>query len=643
MKQYKKLNSRKLFLVIILGIITFSIVACGDQSSPTQDPVAIAQQTFSAIGTSTAQAIPPTATLVPVKPDIQICMANEPNTLSNYNSPNSAALQVLQALSPKFVTQVGYQYQSYGLKELPSIENGLIQIQTVEVNKGDWVINRFGNPAQLMAGVQIIPSGCTSNDCVITYQEGTIQMDQITVLFNLNENLFWNDGTPLTAKHSEFAYQIDQEDNSNGNPMLSYTSAYAALSDYQLQWIGLPGYLKSDAKTAIWQPLPQQLYSAQSIEEFLGQAQNFSWGPYQLDVWEQGQSIKIISNTYSPEYANAYPNIEFKFIGENSADSLAMLSNGDCSILLDRTFDIQANSPELQSQTDYQIIPSGAKGWLHLDFALQHRTHDDGYNLYNDQSAFFYDQLTRQAISQCINREALLAEYPYASLMPSYLSSSNPNAIENIIQYNPDAANQSLEEVGWNLAEDGVRYSQTSYILYDTKLELNLYTETTYTKAAESIKNDLAGCGVEVIINTLPTNQLYATTSDAPLFGRNFDLALFSWSSSQQDLCWLYQSQAIPGEDKSTHPYYWLGWNITAWSNPEFDTLCNQTQNSINNPQTEISQLAQQLYIQEMPSLPLIELQTYTAASNEICGFSPQQQGLDIVDFSKLGINEYCQ
>jgi peptide/nickel transport system substrate-binding protein len=643
MDQIKKINLKRLTFLFIVVIFSISITACKDDTQTIQDPVAIAQATFDAISTATAQAIPPTPTPVPVKPDIKICMLNEPNTLSNYKNPNPSALQVIQALSPQFVSQIGYQYQTIGLKEVPSIENSNIQIKSVEVKKGDWVIDRFGNPVQLMAGVQVIPSGCQSNECINTYQEGTLQMDQITILFNLQENLFWNDGTPLTANDSLFAYSIDQQNNSIGNPMLNNTASYQAISDYQLQWVGLPGYLKQNSVTAIWQPLPQHLYTQQPIEDFLGQAQYFSWGPYQLDAWEQGQSIKLISNPYSPDYATTYPNIEFKFVGENTVNNLASLSNNDCSILLDGTFSIDNSIANATTQTDYQIIPSGSKGWLHLDLALQHHSHDDGYNFYNDQPAFFADQLTRQAISQCIDREKLLAYYPESLLIPSYLSSNHPNAIENTIQYNPAQANQNLEQAGWILGEDGYRTSLTNYILYDTKLSLELTTESIFTQIAESIKSDLATCGVEVNLNILSSDQLYATTMDAPLFGRNFDLALFSWSSSQQDLCWLYQTQAIPGEDKTIHPYYWLGWNITGWSNTQFDDLCLQTQNRSIENQTQASQQAQQIFSQAVPSIPLIEFETFTAVRSEVCGFTPQEQGLDIQDFSKLGIDQYCQ
>ena len=643
MDHIKKINLKFLLLLFVFALMSITIIACQDTTQTTQDPVAIAQETFSAISTATAQAIPPTPTPLPVKPDIKICMSSEPNTLSNYKNPNTSAQQVIQALSPQFISQIGYQYQTIGLKEVPSVDNGAIQIQPVEVKKGDWIIDRFGNPVQLMPGVQVIPAGCQSNECISIYEEGTLQMDQATILFKLQENLFWNDGTPLTAKDSEFAYSIDQQNNIVGNPILKSTASYQALSDDQLQWVGLPGYLKSESVTAIWQPLPQHLYTQQPIEEFLGQAQYLSWGPYQLDSWEQGQSIKLISNPYAPDYATTYPNLEFKFVGNDSTNNLAALSNDDCSILLDGTFSMDESSTDATNQTDIQVFPSGAKGWLHLDLALQHHTHDDGYNFYNDQPAFFNDQLTRQAISQCINREKLLAYYPQASLLSSYLSSKNPNAIENSFQYNPEQANQNLEQAGWLMGEDGVRYSQTNYILYDTKLSLSLTTESAYIQAAESIKTDLAGCGIEVNLNILPTDQLYQTTIAGPLFGRNFDLALFTWSSSQQDLCWLYQTQAIPGEDKTIHPYYWLGWNITGWSNPQFDDLCVQTHTRSIENQMQTSQQAQQLFIEAIPSIPLLEFETFTATRTEVCGFTPQEQGLDIQDFTQLGINEYCQ
>lgn len=642
-----------LFLLLML-IFASCISGQPTEKIEIQDPESIAIATFDAITTATALAVPPTATIESPKPILKICLLEEPNTLMRLNSPNFSALQIIEAIDPSLVLKTNYQFSANYITELPSIENNRIVLTNVNVKAGDWIVDRFGNPVQLTNGIAVFPADCQNNSCVVIYDGSPLQMTQVSVNFTLKDGLFWNDGTLLTVNDSVFAYQIDQETVPFiGNTLYHFTKDYIALNEVDLQWTGIPGYLNEKAITAIWQPLPVHKYQDVSLEEMFNLEEFetiLSWGDYQLNEWITGSSISLVPNEFSLNSENIFPKIEFLFVGNDSVANFKKLSSGECSILAKDTFSREDLSEDILNNSNFKIIESGEKGWVHLDFSLQNQTHDDGYNLYHDTPNYFENLFTREGIAHCIDRKALI-ELNYGSQTPfTYLSNNNPSSLfesNNKFPFDIESGKLKLDEAGWIVnPADNYRYSTMEYYLYNTKLSLNLFTDNSpqMLAAAEKIRIDLATCGVEVIINALPASEVYETNAEAPIFGRNFDLALFSWAYTQEESCWLYLSETIPGADKMEYPYYWLGWNSSGWKNSSFDQNCIQSMQSLSQIDRVVSsQEAQRLFLQELPVLPLYEIESLTAVRNDVCGYSPEGIGIDIFDFGSLGLGEYCK
>jgi len=91
--------------------------------------------------------------------------------------------------------------------------------------------------------------------------------------------------------------------------------------------------------------------------------------------------------------------------------------------------------------------------------------------------------------------------------------------------------------------------------------------------STELIQDDLKNCGVEIAIELLPASELLAPGPEGPIFGRQFDLAQFAWTTGNYNLCVLFLSAEIP----SPYPAYSKGWggvNALGYSNPDFDVAC---------------------------------------------------------------------
>jgi peptide/nickel transport system substrate-binding protein len=135
------------------------------------------------------------------------------------------------------------------------------------------------------------------------------------------------------------------------------------------------------------------------------------------------------------------------------------------------------------------------------------------------------------------------------------------------------------------------------------------------------IKEQLHACGVEVAINYLPPAEMLAAGPEGPVFGRQFDLALFSWTTGSYHLGQIFQTYEIPGE-YPTYPKGWGGANATGYSNPEFDLVCSTA--LVNLPDSEAAQEAvaemQTIFAEDLPVLPLFFRQEMILSHPSLAG-----------------------
>jgi peptide/nickel transport system substrate-binding protein len=122
----------------------------------------------------------------------------------------------------------------------------------------------------------------------------------------------------------------------------------------------------------------------------------------------------------------------------------------------------------------------------------------------------------------------------------------------------------------------------------------------------DHIQEDLSGCGIGLQIEMMPARELLAPGPDGPVFGRQFDLALFAWAGGQYQRCQLFLTDEIPGR----YPEYDKGWggvNAPGYSNYLFDSTCRDLM--MNPPDYEGNQLdLEQLVKTFQEDLPVLSL-----------------------------------
>ncbi len=269
------------------------------------------------------------------------------------------------------------------------------------------------------------------------------------------------------------------------------------------------------------------------------------------------------------------------------------------------------------------LIQQAGTAWEHLDFAIHSR----------DPAALpvFQVKEMRQAAALCVDRQKIIAELDPGLLLgiDSYIPSDHPlfNPDQRRYPFDPNAANALLESIGW-LDEDANpatarRASGAAGIQDGTPLEFTLLTtdETTQLRIAEMVRDSLAQCGMAVTVSGYPKEQLFSTGTQAPLFGRNFTLSQFSWMGSWQPPCFLYTTQEIPGPYPE-FPQGWGGANLSGYSSPDFDRACLRALATMpEQPEYKAAHyLAQSVFAEELPALPLFLHAREAAARHGLCG-----------------------
>jgi peptide/nickel transport system substrate-binding protein len=368
-----------------------------------------------------------------------------------------------------------------------------------------------------------------------------------------------------------------------------------------------------------------------------------------IDEWVAGERISMSRNANYWRVAEGLPafsKLNFIFI---EAGSQAM-QDGTCDLLLP-SGRLGGEAPSLQ-EAGVQVFFTPAGYWEHLDFGIKPLSYDNGFNLFQHRADFFGDPRLRQALAMCIDRQALLDTFALGqgTLPATYLPPDHPlaNASAASYAFEPAAANAQLDELGWPISADGLRVNQ-SYAGAQQGVPLHLTLSTGESEQdlaiARLIQSSLDDCGVGVEILSGPAKEVFAPGPQGAVFGRAFDLAQFAWPYGTQPACYLYLGEATPGEDLNVFKYGWGGWNISGYSNPEYDAACQTALRSLPGEAGygEAERQAQALFAEHLPALPLFVPYEAAAARADFCGFSAEAGSELLQELESYGYAEWCQ
>ena len=634
-----------------LILIIFIISACSITRAPTETPPP---------ATVTPQPVPPTAT--PLPRSLTVCLGQEPDTLYPLGNPNAAARSVLAAVNDGPIDMVGYDYQPVIITQIPSIENGDAEIVRTAVQAGDQVVDADGNLTTLKQGLRVRPASCRADDCAITYDGTTpLEMDQIVVNFHLRPGLTWSDGTPVTADDSAYAFTLASDADTEADTFLiDRTQTYEATDPQTLQWWGLPGYFDPSYFTNFWAPAPQHAWSDFPAAELkkidLSTRTPMGWGPYMIQEWAAGDHITLTKNPYYFRAAEGYPkfdSLSFRFI-PNPNMALSELVAGRCDIL-DPTIRLDNQADLLKKMQDAEQAQAFfAAGmtieWLGL--GITPASYDDGYDpaRQNDRQDIFSDAHTRQAIAYCLDRQSVVdnALFGLVTVPTSYLPDDHPLFDSNLeaLPFEPATGRSLLEQAGWRDVDGDPSTPVTAVsvknVTAGTPLQLNYFTTTATQRrqVADILSQSLAQCGIGLNVQFFEQNDLYAPGPGGALFGRRFDLIEYAMGvDGMEPPCNWFTSAEVPAASNS-----WIGTNVTAFRNSDFDAACRNAQLSLPEEQSyaDSYRKTQVLFSTELPAIPLYHHLRIAAARAGLCHFDLDPTANPLWNIEAFDMGEAC-
>lgn len=568
----------------------------------------------------------PTATATLELPNsLTICSAEEPAGLFLYDGNFSQSKRnILSAIYDGPIDSINGALLPINMESVPTLENGGMTLEPVKVRAGQEVVDANGQLHVIQKGIFIRPAGCHETACAVTWDgESELRMDVMRLTFNLLPGLLWSDGSPLTASDSLFSFHLaSHPDLPVYDWAIHRTASYEALNETTLVWQGLPGFTTSAVDRFFWSPLPlhvlKDINPSELIAHPLAASQPLGWGAWQIVDWNKGEALHLTRN---PHYFRANENLSyfdqltFRFIPDLE-EALGLFQQGKCDIL-DSSYHLEGRLDLLDTISAAQQLNVFSGQWVGLTFGIQPVSYDNGYNhAVGDRADFFSDNRVRQAFAYCIDRQRIVDEILGGNskvpqgLLP-WLAEGEP-----AYPYDPAAATAQLQAAGWyDLDKDPatpLTAQGAANVIDGTSFAINLYSGTSAfdQRAAEIIVESLAGCGVAVTHLPLALDELYAPGPEGVLFGRQFDLAMFSWAGTGAELCSLYQSWAVPNQEN-----YWVGANLAGFKNESFDWACSDALLSMTNGQSYLEKLNVS-YLAQLPSIPLVYTHNLIIAQN---------------------------
>ncbi|MBI3535970.1 MAG: peptide ABC transporter substrate-binding protein [Chloroflexi bacterium] len=553
---------------------------------------------------------------------LTVCMAQEPETLYYAGTTRLATAHVLQALMDGPIDNRDYDYQPVLFAKLPNVKDGDAQVKKTKVKTGDLIVNADGE---------------------VVKSDRDAELDQVSATFKLKAGLKWDDGTPLKASDSVFAFNVlKTKDSGYANRfVIDRTASYAADDDTTVTWTGLPGFFYSEYDSTFVTPLPEQILKEIAPKDI--NASDYArkpvgYGAFKMKEWAAGDHIELEKNPNYFRAAEGLPKIQrviFRFVADSN-DALAQGLAGECDILTQDGLNLE-QIPFLDRADGKNLLRAyyvPGPVWEHIDFNV---TPDKATK---PRAIIFNDPRVRQAVAYGLNRKEILDRIVFGKsvVLDTFIAKEHwayPREGLDAYAYDPKKAEALLEQAGWVKGADGIRAKGGQrFSIAFTALAGNKATET----VAQIFRDQMRALGIEVRLDLIASNALFARgKEDTPLSGLNFDVIEFAWRNSVDVPLNLYRCDQVPSRANG-----FIGQNDTGYCNPEYDTAANGYFNNLDREtRTRFAQTAEKILNRDLPFLPLYPRVRVSATNPRVLNFKPNAtQNSELWNIEELDVKD---
>ncbi len=432
-----------------------------------------------------------------------------------------------------------------------------------------------------------------------TTANGGVSSDGRVITYRLRGNVKWHDGRPFSSDDVAFTWRLIMDPKNQIVSREGYDQiASVETPDPATVVIRFrqyyPAFLNLFSRI-----LPRHLLEGADFAKAAFNRAPVGTGPFRFVEWRMAEEIHLRAN---PDY----------HLGKPLLDAIAYKIIPDMNILLTQ---IRAGSLDIVGNLDssmvnqaravdaVQVVMNPTMIWEHIDFNL------------NDIR--LQDVRVRQAVSLAIDRQALIGEAyrgaAAAAAADQWPVSWAARTDLSVPERNVEQAKSLLSQAGWSQGGDGI------FVRDGMRLSLNLVTTAGNKQreiAVRLLAQQLREAGVELTPRFVDTPALFGET----LPGRRFDLALYAWYlGPDPDNGSLWHSRNIPGGSNG-----YRGKNYPGWRNAEVDALFDQAARTLDaGSRRQLYYRAQELFVQEVPAVPLYFYSNISAVKKNIVNYRP--------------------
>jgi len=434
-------------------------------------------------------------------------------------------------------------------------------------------------------------------------ENGGLSEDGLTVTFRLREGVTWSDGQPFTAEDVKFTFDVIQDPGSTAIPPSAYDlvesvdvvderTVRVRMSSPNPYYFGL-----------FQQILPKHMFDSTAVTTEHPQARlPLGTGPFVFVEWNDGDTIMLERNEdyWDSEQRPVWLDGITLKITPDAQSAISSFQRGEFDSVF---FVTSGDLPDLTDARDNgaPIVVTLQETRSHVEWLWLNQS-DNG-----DPSRphpVLGDPAVREAIDLGIDRDAVIDQVlkGFGTLNGSFLYSGFAATEVEVAPFDPERANEILDDAGWERGADGVRAKD------GVRASLRYQTVTgdqTRELYQQLVQQNLEDIGIEVNIENLPSNLMFGSYQEGGRLARgDFDIMMSrdgyvvdpleeGWAANFT--CEEVASESNPGGQSETH-----------WCNPEYDAIVQEAASTVDqNRRAELYAEAAQLFARERPALPL--------------------------------------
>ncbi len=351
---------------------------------------------------------------------------------------------------------------------------------------------------------------------VPTLANGGISRDGKTYVYHLRRNVRWHDGAPLTSADVRFSWQAVVNPNNNTLHREGYTEIasidtpdpYTVVVHLRRRYPPFVSKFFTPLQEGGKPILPAHLLAKyRSINQVPFNSAPIGSGPFRFVRWERGRKIVLERNTAYYRGVPKLERIELNVIPEDQT-----IFNEVRLHHLDLV-----DSPPVTMYDKYrslQDVTTQLYPWNSQALLIMNESHPG-----------LDDVRVRRALVQSIDYGAIIQKLTHGSGEPAY-DIIPPTAVGYVknppYQYDPTAANATLEQAGYKMEPDGVRAK--GKVRLDYTLDIIAGSDSLRMVAVQ-LQEYFHAIGVRLSIKTWAYDEIF--TPDGPIYGNRYDFATY--------------------------------------------------------------------------------------------------------------------